>query len=291
MKACRRLTIIPAFLLTLFWAGCYTQVGSVREDKFSGEYEDESVAAEQETQEETAQVEESSAYDPYFDEYGYPRNRFYLGYMSPGWVTIGWYDPWYYRPWYGDPFWCWNPGPAWYSPWWHSWSYSYPPYGWYGGHYYATRGGGHGTPRTIGSTRGSGGGRGVLGSTRGGADAPSRMAPANQDLPVGMRETPAATPRNEGVTPRPAKPGAKKTEEGVRTKPVETPKAKQARPAPRRPSVRQQGSPPSPPAYTPGSQSGGKRTETAPAPAPRRPSGNEGSGTRESGSSRGGGRR
>jgi hypothetical protein len=295
MKTTARTLTALSFILSL--AGCYTQVGSVRDDKFSGEYEgQEAVTEEYQAQEEEvtdSTLEETP--DPYFDEYGYARDRFYLGYSYPVWVNIGggWYDPWYYRPWYSDPFWCWNPGPAYYTPWWYSDSWYYPPFGWYAGgdHHGGRRG--HGTTRTIGTTRGAGGARGTLGSSRGGNDAPGSIAPVKQDLPTAVRATSGTRPPgSNGVTPVQGKSGKRSTsgDQAVREKKSTGARSKEAtQSAPRRSTRTSQ--PSTPPTYTPGSgsHSGGSRTTTPSTPAPQRPSGNDG--TRGSGSSRGGGRR
>jgi hypothetical protein len=283
---------------SLFAAGCYTQVGSTRDDRFSGEYDDEDSAVVEESPSTDATVTEDV--DPYFDENGYPRERWYLGDNSTVVVLgAGWYDPWYYRPWYDDPFWCWNPSPAYYSPWWYP-AWSYPEYGWYGGGYgggYGHHGRGGLATRTIGTTRGTGRGR-TLGSPRGGSDAGVRQSPTMMDLPTGARTGSGSRP-NAGVTGGKTGRKAETVQSGgtstpprsvQRSRPVSGGRSREAtRPAsPRRPA-RESTSTPAP-TYTPGqpSQGGGRPAVSTPPPASR-PSGGGESGTRGSGSTRGGG--
>jgi hypothetical protein len=286
MKTTLYTLALMTLLLGLVASGCYTQVGSTRDDRFSDEYQNDSAVTEEPAA--TEDTLESTTTDPYFDEYGYPRQRFYLGYSTPVWVdvTYGWYDPWYYRPWYNDIFWCWNPPLAYYSPWW-----DYSPWydhhgGWYGGHH--SPGGGYATTRTIGSTRGAGGGRGTMGSSRGGYESPGRSGTATQDLPIGARQGSTPTrPRAGAVAParerEKVKAGRETVRSGSGTRARET-----ARPA-QRPRSRGEQTP-APPTYNPptGSQGGGARTGVSSPPPASRPSGNDG-GTRGSGSSRGGG--
>lgn len=279
--------VIP--LLSLAGAGCYTQVGSVRDDKFSEEYGNEpAITEEYPAADDTA----SQDVDPYFDEYGNPRDRFYLGY-TPIWVTIGggWYDPWYYRPWYDDPFWCWNPGPGYYSTWWYGNPWHYPSYGWYPGHY-APDGRSRGTTRTFGNTRGSESGRGTLGITRDGSGSAGHGTPVHQDLPRAVRAGSSGRPAGkDALAPTRTNPGGTSNRNGAAVR-GKTPGAgrsrEAARPAPRRPARTEQ--PPAPPAVNPGSGSsgGGTRSGVSTPPPAQRPSGNDG-GTRGSGSTRGGG--
>jgi hypothetical protein len=284
---------LGTLVFSLVATGCYTQVGSTRDDRFSGEYPDNSAVTE-----ESPAVDDSSqsAPDPYFDENGVPRERFYLGYYPPMGVSIGygWYDPWYYNPWYNDPFWCWN-SYYYYSPWWYSSCWYYPPYGWYGGYYggyYCDPGHHYATTRSFGNTRGSGSTRGIAGSTRGGYETPGRTAPMSLDLPGAVRQgsgtrqqrTVKASPRAESGA------NAGRSRETVRKGAAAGDKSRQAtRPAPRRPLRAAQGSP-APPSYNPGSgsQSGGSRGGGSASPPASRPSGN-GGGSRGSGSTRGGG--
>jgi hypothetical protein len=285
-------------LLTLFFSlvgtGCYTQIGSTRDDRFSGEYQQEpSITEESPAVDDSATVTATETTDPYFDENGYPRDRFYFDVPTPLWagVNYGWYDPWYYRPWYNDMFWCWNPGIAYYSPWWYPTPWYYPTAGWYGGDYHTNSR--YASTRSIGNTRGSGGGRGTMGSPRGGYEPAGRSAPASMDLPAGMRQAPtpgqarpgAVTTAREREKVRSTVPGRETVRGGSGSRPREA-----VRPAPRRPS--RGTTAPAPPTYNPGtgSTSGGTRSGVStppPAPAPR-PSGTE-SGTRGSGSTRGGG--
>ena len=291
MKTTERTLAAMISMFSLVGTGCYTQVGSVRDDKFSGEYQDESSFT-QEQQEAGDTTSEST--DPYFDEYGNPRNRFYLGYSYPYGVSVGfgWYDPWYSRPWYDDPYWGWNPYPAYYSPWWYPYSGYYPPYGgYYGGYYGCHYGGAYTTTRTIGTTRGTGATRGVLGSSRGANDNPGGITPARQDLPMGVRAAPGTRATTPGaVTPARGKSGGPgtRTEKAVRQRTGTNGRAiTSSRLSPKRPN--RNGQPPPPPSYNPGSGSarGGGRIGAS-APAGQHPSGSSG-GTRGGGSSGGGG--
>lgn len=196
------LVATTALVFSVLLGGCYTQVGSVRSgDKFSEEYAREEVVEEVESV-------DSTGYDRnyYFDEYGYPRDRFYFGYYSPSTIHIGvWHDPWgwhnpySYRSWFWayDPFWCWNYSPLAYAGWYYPPTYWYPPIYGSPGYRYRDYAGGHGTTRTVGTTRG------LTGSTRGRDSEGYRdTRRVDTDLPTGMRSNTSGTrDQNPQATP------------------------------------------------------------------------------------------
>jgi hypothetical protein len=168
-------------LATLFLWGCYTQIGTVREDEGYQSFESK----------------KEKNYSYYTDDYNswyyqsyvyryylpYPRYHLFFRYYTPGFV-FGWGEWWYYDPFWWDRYWWWNWDwywwdrlyfPGWYYyPWW----YRAPIIIVINNPYYPVSGGKaivHRT-RNFGSTR-SGGGRsgdetGVTFS------APTRSAPA-----------------------------------------------------------------------------------------------------------------
>jgi hypothetical protein len=168
-------------LATLFLWGCYTQIGTVREDEGYQSFESK----------------KEKNYSYYTDDYNswyyqsyvyryylpYPRYHLFFRYYTPGFV-FGWGEWWYYDPFWWDRYWWWNWDwywwdrlyfPGWYYyPWW----YRAPIIIVINNPYYPVSGGKAIVYRTrnFGSTR-SGGGRsgdetGVTFS------APTRSAPA-----------------------------------------------------------------------------------------------------------------
>lgn len=145
--------------------GCYTQLGTVHDERDYAYQSEEEEYAEQDTisEEEYNQARErfyESAYDSYYPGWSYG-----LVFGSPWyWRYNSWY---YYDPYIYDPWgWCGTGYPAYYYPY-HHWYHPLPLYGYrpstvYGPSYrggsgYVTRDGGpHGTTRTFGSTRSGG---------------------------------------------------------------------------------------------------------------------------------------
>ncbi len=189
----RKYAPVAAVVVTaLALSGCYTQVGSMREDR-EGDYsyrdEDRSAVTDS-TEEQPGEYNDNDyEYDRgrfYFDYY-YPSYTFGLGFYgswwSPWWAWGTWYnDPFLYGPYYNNWGWGWYPG---YVPgWW------YPRYGGYYGTYpYGGR------TRTFGNSR-------MVGTTRGGMYDP----PGGGVLSGGTRTSPGAVGRS-GVTTRRPQPG------------------------------------------------------------------------------------
>jgi hypothetical protein len=114
-----------AIVAVVMLAGCYTQMGAVRDDRDEGYARQDDVYQDNATQEQVGVVtdsteQESGAYDD--DEYESARSRFYYDYYYPsftiglgyyswwrpwwGWGS-GYYDPYYYGSYYG--YWGWVP--------------------------------------------------------------------------------------------------------------------------------------------------------------------------------------
>jgi hypothetical protein len=111
-------------LATLFLWGCYTQIGTVREDEGYQSFESK----------------KEKNYSYYTDDYNswyyqsyvyryylpYPRYHLFFRYYTPGFV-FGWGEWWYYDPFWWDRYWWWD----WDWYWWDRYySYLYFP-GWY----------------------------------------------------------------------------------------------------------------------------------------------------------------
>lgn len=189
-----KLTIVAALgLLILVASGCYTQLGSTREDdRGSGAY-----TASQDDND--SGYAENSDYDRgqsgYYNDDGWnshARLGFSYYYPSSYWpsyaFTAAYADPWCYDRYYAyDPWWCgtpivgygygYYPSHFYYAPYY----YYYPP-AYYYGHTYASVPVKRGT-RDFGDTRGAGGTRGV-GETRYDAPATDR---GGYNLPSGAR--------------------------------------------------------------------------------------------------------
>ncbi len=286
------LLLVIAFALTIpLFAGCYTQIGSMKDDKYSDEYvkdSDDSIA------EETVDADSSTAgTDYYFDENGYPRDRYFFDSYYPASIYLGalWYNPWYSSwGWYGGGYWGFPyPYPYAYAGWW-SPGYCYSP------GYYSYNPpvlyGGHGATRTVGNTRGG------IGGTRSRGESTTGGSGTVLDLPTGSRSGGSAGHVKEtSATPRAstARTGRAAVDNGPRsgsnsngsTRGTATRSGGNVR-QPRRPS--------SPPGNT-GSQPSVGSTKPAERSAPAAaPSGNQGNtrggntGSTNSGT-RGGGRR
>jgi len=194
----RGLAVLLSMITGWLFAGCYTQVGTVRS-------EDRAVYLEsQESSSENAEeyVEEPSGENTYFEENGYPGSRYGFDYYYPTIsIGFGYYDPWYWRQsfWYSyyDPFWCGTYYPAYYAGWYPPYGFYYPPY--YGGYRYTYSGGhGRGTTRTVGYTRGSGSTRGDNGTISRGNSSSGRSAA----LPTGVRSGSGGSNRTKEATPK-----------------------------------------------------------------------------------------
>jgi hypothetical protein len=152
------------FVLATALTGCYTQLGSVRDESELPEvYQEPAQLSDEETS-------DSADSGEYFDDEGYPRHRFYFSYYYPypHYVGVSFYDPWYwpycgYSLYYYDPFWwgwCGTRYPVVYPIWYSSFDYYPHYYGHYSYSPYHRKSVGHGITRTIGRTRGEGSSRG-----------------------------------------------------------------------------------------------------------------------------------
>jgi hypothetical protein len=172
-------------VLGLLTAGCYTQFGSVQDDRSEG-----AVGQEQYAYGDSTTV----------DDYEYARRQFYYDYYYPsamiglgfGWPwygghysPYGYYSPWV-DPWYG---WCGSTYPGYYGYWGNPY-WGYGSYYGHGGAYYPGGGGyiaagstPYGATRTFGSTRSSG-------STRG-----------TEVLPIGARSSTPVAKTGSGQLP------------------------------------------------------------------------------------------
>ena len=274
-----RLPIISALLLVIpsifLMAGCYTQVGTMREGR--GEGYDSGQAGERQAEEGYDSTENVQGNDYYFDNSGYPRNRFYLSYYYPSFYAgFGYYDPWYtgyYNPYYYDPFWCGTYYPMVYA----GWGHYYPPY--YYGYYsygYHSSGSlrGFGKTRTIGYTRGGGntrGGQPIYGGGSSGTSLPTGMRSASSTgrgstsgsvTAPSVRKSPAGDAR-KGVRGASVGRGGN-TRGGSRTQ-VAQPRTPQRPPQGNTPPSDNGGQ------RSGGERSGGGRSYTPPAPAPASP--------------------
>jgi hypothetical protein len=189
----------------LLISGCYTQVGTVR-DEPSREYS----ASEQEVDNESPPADsgysENGGYGDNNGDYDRYRERFYYDYYYPpfgapwafgaGVLMGGYYSPFFWNPW--DP---WYPGGGWYYP------HSAFPY--YGGRYrqpfaYYNNGAGgrYGQTRNFGVTRGrSGSVRGMSGGAPYGTSPTARgvTLPASGSS-RGTSRSPATTATTRSTT-------------------------------------------------------------------------------------------
>ncbi len=170
------MTFIPMLAVIFLISGCYTQVGTIKEERPAAR---EEVYVE-EYYDDTGTTYRYYSDDYYYDDYSYrsPRHRMFFSYYYPTHYSFGWgvhYDPFWY-----DRYYVWDP---WHYPrysyniyfGWPSWRYHYHTYyRWYGGHYMYPWGPWHythhyplytyypshafrdrqRTPRTFGTTRG-----------------------------------------------------------------------------------------------------------------------------------------
>jgi len=184
-------------LFFLLFSGCYTQLGTIRDndDRWS---EHKEYRSEERSDEEQYSPSDTESYEDekgttiinnYYGDGWYPRWRggfryYYPSYYWPSYAfTVAYIDPWFYDYyWYYDPWWCGTPYVV-YRGYWYPLSYYYPRWGY--GYTYATtpplRGG-----RTFGTTRSS------TGRDRGTAvrtvdDNSSRTEIGTIQLPTGSR--------------------------------------------------------------------------------------------------------
>jgi hypothetical protein len=195
MKTFTRRLLMPAAALSLLLLpGCYTQLGSVHDDRqYAYEQKDENIP------EDTVSTEDyNNARDQFYEDsydYYYPQTSLTIGFGSPWyWRSRSWY---YADPYWADPFggWCgtgyYNRG---YYDYWGYPGYGYLPFSGYGssrrhGGGYVTRDGGqYGSTRSFGSTRSSGNVRG--GSAGAYAPATPRSGSSGtMSLPTGRVNT------------------------------------------------------------------------------------------------------
>ena len=155
--------LVAAVLVTAAFAGCYTQVGSVREGRDEGYGNDTYSSADNQAVYDTTAADSSQ----YGDDYAYDqcRREFYNESYYPA-IEGGWYyDPWWWGPGFSfvySPFWWCGTYDPWYYAGWYRPYFGYGPYwgGYYGHGYYGSRNRwfgvtrGRGTTRTVGLTRG-----------------------------------------------------------------------------------------------------------------------------------------
>ncbi len=118
--------IIPlAFALVISLSGCYTQIGTLKEDEGYTSSERKREYVYSDNYELDSWVYQSYAYRYYLP---YPRYYLFFRYYTPG-FAVGWGEWWYYDPFWWDYYW-WDRYywysywylPAWYyNPWWY-WS-------------------------------------------------------------------------------------------------------------------------------------------------------------------------
>jgi hypothetical protein len=263
----------------LFLAGCYTQVGVVREASVR-EYDSPSYEepAYSEAPADTTQPADSA------EEYQDARNRFYDDYYYPGYNTViaGWgnWRPFVYYP--IDPFWdYWYYYPTYTPGWWYPYygtSYG-TSYGHSYGHKYSGGSGvrSHGGTRTFGNTQGGGS------VVRSGGGEVGRRLSDDPSLPVGMR--------NAGASGRASTPAVRPHATTVRRSEAARKSGgtvRRAAPARRSTDGPASGNRPPRTAPTPRSSGGGERSYTPPPSSPP-PSSSGNGGTRSGGESRNGG--
>jgi hypothetical protein len=201
-----------ALLAAIMLSGCYTRLGTVRDEQG---WEDEPLYEEPLYGEADSSAADQDSYVTE-DEYEDARDRLYYDYYyAPSYTW--WDDPWYWRPswgwsywygsmWYRHPssyFWYWPGAVAWADPgWWYP--YNSGPHAWHGGTVRSSH-------RTFGTTRTLGGTRGDPGTsvTRGGTYAP---------LPSGGAvQRPSASQSSSNPSRRPAVNRGQRGEVGERS--------------------------------------------------------------------------
>ncbi len=214
---------LAAFLLLTGTQGCYTQLGSTRDEEVYSDDEPQASPDEGEYAEDDAAYEEDNSR-------GYGENwdsqvRFGFDYYYPYtyWPSVtfasAYNDPWYH--WYGYD--------SWYSPYYSSWHhhrpwysyYSYSGYGYgygyyYPGYYYQNVAPLPRTNREFGSTRGTGGTRDPRGVNASDGIRGGQIGdPQHMDLPSGSGRV--VTGGTSGGKASGA-PGSVRTEDNTRTK-------------------------------------------------------------------------
>ncbi len=209
--------IMTSLAGSVILAGCYTELGTMRERS----RDDDSYSNRQQTYEESEEdttssdsYSQSQRYDDYsYDRYdGYPRYRGSFSYYYPSsyWPSVG-FTLAYNDPWYG-----WGVGYSCYDPWWcgtsyvmYPWpSYYYPPYYTYYPYYRYRYASGETVPRTnrdFGSTRG---GSIRTGGRDRGDDRGSYVAPSTGSY------TPGTGAARRGDTPTTTRPEARRGRRG-----------------------------------------------------------------------------
>ncbi len=113
-------TILLAFASVILLSGCYTQIGTVREDEGYTSSERKRGYIYSENYELDSWLYHSYAYRYYLP---YPRYYLFFRYYTPG-FAIGWGEWWYYDPFWWDYYW-WDRY-YWYSYWYFPTWYYYP---------------------------------------------------------------------------------------------------------------------------------------------------------------------
>jgi hypothetical protein len=175
--------VAGVFAAILLFSGCYTQMGTVTNDRGEEQY------GSQQSYNDTTYAGGGNDYNyrdeqdyynnGYYDDWNHPRVGFSYYYPSYGWpsyqFSVAYGNPWYYDAfWWGyDPYMYSNPfyygspflyGGGYYSPYYHS-----PYYSYYGGNSSSLRYG----RRTVGATRGDGGRGANGGGAMGGGYSPT----------------------------------------------------------------------------------------------------------------------
>ncbi len=200
-QSLQRSLLTPVFLgVFVFMTGCYTQVGTTR-DEYTPRDDNQDRYASETNDTTNNDYDQGYADDRYDDDWA-PGYRYGFEYYYP---TLGFsfstYDPWWrYGGWYYyDPFWCGTYYPALYAGWHYWWPPAFYSYPYYGGHFYGYGGrGGHGIARTIGNTRGGG----VVRGGRGPTSVSSTGTGGVGNLPTGLRASTGTRTTPSGNTPR-----------------------------------------------------------------------------------------
>ncbi len=191
-----RFTLPVGVLFLGFWsAGCYTQLGTVEEERNYAQDVEEAYVAEDTVSTEDYEQARDRFYNDSYDYY-YPTVMVGVGYSNPWyWHNRSWYS---YDPFWYDPFWGWcgtyypRYYGGWYSGWYDGWYDGYYPRTYYGhgGSGYVSRDGGrYGATRTFGSTRTSGTLRGSSGSSYTPVSGRTNTGATPSSLPTGRVST------------------------------------------------------------------------------------------------------
>jgi len=153
--------ILLAIAVVVLFGGCYTQIGTVREDEGYSSSESKNSYYYSDDYTSDSWVYQRYAYRYYLP---YPRYYLFFRYYTPG-FAVGWGEWWYYDPWYDYYWWDWYWWDRyyWYSYYWYFPTWYYYPW-WYrapvivivNNPYYYAPGGGKAVvyrTRNFGSTR------------------------------------------------------------------------------------------------------------------------------------------